>query len=59
MPPKRFLQVDVFSKRPGCGNPLAVVLDAEGSDAGIGTAGNRVFGNAIGGAESPHDQLVI
>ena len=30
MPPKRFLQVDVFSKRPGCGNPLAVVLDAEG-----------------------------
>ncbi len=27
---RRFLQVDVFSKRPGCGNPLAVVLDAEG-----------------------------
>ncbi|MGH8105139.1 MAG: PhzF family phenazine biosynthesis protein [Arenimonas sp.] len=24
------MQVDVFSKRPGCGNPLAVVLDAEG-----------------------------
>lgn len=30
MPLKRFLQVDVFSKRPGCGNPLAVVMDAEG-----------------------------
>lgn len=30
MPPRRYLQVDVFSKRPGCGNPLAVVLDAEG-----------------------------
>jgi PhzF family phenazine biosynthesis protein len=29
-PNRRFLQVDVFSKRPGCGNPLAVVLDAEG-----------------------------
>jgi PhzF family phenazine biosynthesis protein len=27
---RRFLQVDVFSKRPGAGNPLAVVLDAEG-----------------------------
>ncbi len=30
MPPRRYLQVDVFSKRPGCGNSLAVVLDAEG-----------------------------
>lgn len=30
MPPRPYLQVDVFSKRPGCGNPLAVVLDAEG-----------------------------
>jgi PhzF family phenazine biosynthesis protein len=29
-PTRRFIQVDVFSKRPGCGNPLAVVLDAEG-----------------------------
>jgi PhzF family phenazine biosynthesis protein len=27
---RRFVQVDVFSKRPGCGNPLAVVLDADG-----------------------------
>jgi PhzF family phenazine biosynthesis protein len=26
---RRFVQVDVFSKRPGCGNPLAVVLDAD------------------------------
>lgn len=30
MPPRPYLQVDVFSKRPGCGNPLAVVLDAQG-----------------------------
>jgi len=30
MSPRPYLQVDVFSKRPGCGNPLAVVLDAEG-----------------------------
>ncbi len=28
MPPRPYLQVDVFSKRPGCGNPLAVVLNA-------------------------------
>ena len=28
MLPRPYLQVDVFSKRPGCGNPLAVVLDA-------------------------------
>jgi PhzF family phenazine biosynthesis protein len=34
MTSRRFLQVDVFSPRPGCGNPLAVVLDAQGlSDA--------------------------
>lgn len=32
MPLRRFLQVDVFSPRAGCGNPLAVVLDAEGLD---------------------------
>jgi PhzF family phenazine biosynthesis protein len=30
MSPRPYLQVDVFSKRPGCGNPLAVVLDADG-----------------------------
>lgn len=31
---RRFLQVDVFSSAPGTGNPLAVVLDAQGlSDA--------------------------
>jgi PhzF family phenazine biosynthesis protein len=29
---RRFLQVDVFSPRPGAGNPLAVVVDAEGLD---------------------------
>jgi PhzF family phenazine biosynthesis protein len=29
---RRFLQVDVFSRRPGAGNPLAVVVDAEGLD---------------------------
>lgn len=32
MPPRRFLQLDVFSPHPGAGNPLAVVLDAEGLD---------------------------
>jgi len=31
---RRYVQVDVFADRPGAGNPLAVVLDAEGlSDA--------------------------
>ncbi len=29
---RRFAQVDVFSSRPGLGNPVAVVLDAEGLD---------------------------
>ncbi|MGH8029817.1 MAG: PhzF family phenazine biosynthesis protein [Arenimonas sp.] len=29
-----FLQVDVFADRPGAGNGLAVVLDADGLDAG-------------------------
>ncbi len=34
MSPRRYAQVDVFAARPGAGNPLAVVLDAEGlSDA--------------------------
>ncbi|KAF1055315.1 MAG: Trans-2,3-dihydro-3-hydroxyanthranilate isomerase [Stenotrophomonas maltophilia] len=32
MSARRFLQLDVFSPRPGAGNPLAVVLDAEGLD---------------------------
>lgn len=32
MTSRRFLQVDVFSARTGGGNPLAVVLDAEGLD---------------------------
>jgi PhzF family phenazine biosynthesis protein len=36
MTPRRYLQVDVFADRPGAGNPLAVVLDAEGlDDAGM------------------------
>ena len=30
--PRRYLQLDVFASRPGAGNPLAVVLDAEGLD---------------------------
>lgn len=30
MPERRFLQLDVFAERPGAGNPLAVVVDAEG-----------------------------
>jgi PhzF family phenazine biosynthesis protein len=32
MTSRRFLQADVFSARAGSGNPLAVVLDAEGLD---------------------------
>src|SRR5690606_15599387 len=32
MPPRRYLQLDVFADRPGAGNPLAVVLDAAGLD---------------------------
>jgi PhzF family phenazine biosynthesis protein len=31
---RRFMQVDVFSDRSGFGNPLAVVVDAEGLDSG-------------------------
>lgn len=30
--PRRYRQIDVFADRPGAGNPLAVVLDAEGLD---------------------------
>jgi PhzF family phenazine biosynthesis protein len=30
---RRFLQLDVFAHRAGAGNPLAVVLDAEGLDS--------------------------
>ncbi len=32
MPARPFVQVDVFADRPGAGNPLAVVLDAQGLD---------------------------
>ncbi|WP_045769914.1 PhzF family phenazine biosynthesis protein [Xanthomonas albilineans] len=32
MSKRRFIQVDVFSPRAGSGNPLAVVLDADGLD---------------------------
>jgi PhzF family phenazine biosynthesis protein len=32
MPARRYLQLDVFANRPGAGNPLAVVLDAQGLD---------------------------
>lgn len=30
MHPRAFKQIDVFTDRPGYGNPVAVVLDAEG-----------------------------
>ena len=30
--PRSYVQLDVFASRPGAGNPLAVVLDAEGLD---------------------------
>jgi len=33
MTTRRFLQVDVFASRPGAGNPLAVVYDAQDMDA--------------------------
>ena len=32
MPARRYVQLDVFADRPGAGNPLAVVLDADGLD---------------------------
>jgi PhzF family phenazine biosynthesis protein len=32
MTTRRYVQLDVFADRPGAGNPLAVVLDAEGLD---------------------------
>lgn len=32
MTARRYLQLDVFASRPGDGNPLAVVLDADGLD---------------------------
>lgn len=32
MSARRYLQLDVFADHPGAGNPLAVVLDAEGLD---------------------------
>ena len=30
--PRRYVQLDVFASKPGAGNPLAVVLNAEGLD---------------------------
>ncbi|VXB47539.1 Phenazine biosynthesis protein [Luteimonas sp. 9C] len=33
MPSRRYLQLDVFADRPGAGNPLGVVVDAEGLDS--------------------------
>ena len=30
MPARRFVQVDVFTDTPFCGNPLAVILDGPG-----------------------------
>jgi PhzF family phenazine biosynthesis protein len=33
MTTRRYVQLDVFADRPGAGNPLAVVLDADGLDA--------------------------
>lgn len=32
MPPRRYLQLDVFAARPGSGNPLGVILDSGGLD---------------------------
>lgn len=33
MTPRRYLRLDVFTNRPGDGNPLAVLLDGDGLDA--------------------------
>lgn len=33
MPPRRYLQLDVFADHPGAGNPLGVVVDADDLDA--------------------------
>jgi PhzF family phenazine biosynthesis protein len=35
MTTRNFLELDVFSAAPGCGNPLGVVLDAVDLDAGV------------------------
>lgn len=32
-PGRRYLQLDVFAARPGCGNPLGVILDSDGLDS--------------------------
>ena len=37
----RYLQVDVFADRPGAGNPLGVVLDADGWDTPLQVLGAR------------------
>jgi PhzF family phenazine biosynthesis protein len=41
MTQRRFLQLDVFADRPGAGNPLAVVIDADGLD----TSAMQAFAN--------------
>ncbi|HEY4560670.1 MAG TPA: PhzF family phenazine biosynthesis protein [Lysobacter sp.] len=41
MTQRRFLQLDVFADRPGAGNPLAVVVDADGLD----TTAMQAFAN--------------
>ena len=35
MPPRRYLQLDVFADRPGAGNPLGVVFDAADMDTAV------------------------
>src|SRR5215213_2291813 len=41
--PRRFVTLDVFTRQPLAGNPLAVVLDAEGLDSGRMQAIAREF----------------
>ncbi|GJD51549.1 Trans-2,3-dihydro-3-hydroxyanthranilate isomerase [Methylobacterium crusticola] len=43
MPARRFVTLDVFTERPLAGNPLAVVLEAEGLDDGAMQAVAREF----------------
>ena len=50
--PRRYVQLDVFASRPGAGNPLAVVLDAEGLDDAE-TAGDLEPGGLLEEGKTP------
>ena len=60
MATRRYLQLDVFAARAGTGNPLGVVLDAEGMDTAsilfFNQAGSAMFKIFLGRDE--HRQLL-